>query len=59
VIEAILAASQEHYAGPYLQQWRICKIYASQKEFRDKNYLYHRAADYEYDTTMLTLRRKP
>jgi len=29
------------------------------KEFRDKNYLYHRAADYQYDTTLLTLPRKP
>ena len=35
------------------------QIYASHKEFSVKNYLYHRAADYQYDKTMLTLRRKP
>jgi TRAP-type mannitol/chloroaromatic compound transport system substrate-binding protein len=59
VIEAIYAAAQEHYAGLVSSNEAFAKIYASQKDFRDRNYLYHRAADYQYDTTMLMLRRKP
>jgi len=59
VIETIYAAAQEHYAGLISSNEAIANSYASQKDFRDKNCLYHRAADYQYDTTMLTLRRKP
>jgi TRAP-type mannitol/chloroaromatic compound transport system substrate-binding protein len=55
VIETMCAAAEEHYRG----NAAFAKIYASQKDFRDRNYLYHRAADYQYDTTLLTLRRKP
>ena len=30
----------------------------SQKEFRDRSYFYHQAADFQYDTMMLQLKRK-
>jgi len=33
-------------------------IYKSQKEFRDRNYLYHQYADFQYDGMMLQLLRK-
>jgi TRAP-type mannitol/chloroaromatic compound transport system substrate-binding protein len=33
-------------------------IYKAQKDFRDKNYLYHQYADFQYDAVMLQLRRK-
>jgi len=59
VIETIYAAAQEHYAGLIASNAAFAKIYVSHKDFRDKNYLYHRAADYQYDTTLLTLRRQP
>ena len=36
----------------------FAKIYASQKEFRDRNYFYHQAADFQFDTMMLQLKRK-
>jgi hypothetical protein len=51
VIETIYAAAQEHYAGLISSNEAFARIYASQKDFRDRNYLYHRAADYQYDTT--------
>src|SRR5262245_31945193 len=35
VVLAIYAVAQEHYAGPYLQQWRICKIYKSTLRIRN------------------------
>ena len=36
----------------------FAKIYASQKEFRDRSYFYHQAADFQFDTMMLQLKRK-
>ena len=45
--------------APDLHNEALAKIYASQKRFRDQNYLFRGAADYQYDTSLLTLRRKP
>ena len=58
IIDAIYAAAQEHYAGLIATNESFAKIYNSQKEFRDRNYLYHQFADFQYDATMLQLRRK-
>ena len=58
VIEAIHAAAQEHYAGLIGSNEAFATIYKSQKEFRDRNYLYHQYADFQYDAMMLQLRRK-
>jgi TRAP-type mannitol/chloroaromatic compound transport system substrate-binding protein len=58
IIEAIYAAAQEHYAGLIASNEPFAKIYNSQKEFRDRNYLYHQVADFQYDATMLQIRRK-
>jgi len=59
VIETIYAAAQEHCAGLISSNAAFAKICAAQRDFRGKNYLYHRSADYQYDTIMLMLRRKP
>ena len=55
----IYAAAQEHCAGLISSNAAFAKICAAQRDFRGKNYLYHRSADYQYDTIMLMLRRKP
>jgi TRAP-type mannitol/chloroaromatic compound transport system substrate-binding protein len=36
----------------------FAKIYASQKDFRDKNYGYHQAADFQYDLMMLQMKQR-
>jgi TRAP-type mannitol/chloroaromatic compound transport system substrate-binding protein len=58
VIDAIYAAAQEHYAGLMSANEAFGTIYKAQKDFRDKNYLYHQYADFQYDAVMLQLRRK-
>jgi TRAP-type mannitol/chloroaromatic compound transport system substrate-binding protein len=58
VIEAIYTASQEHYAGLLASNEAFANIYKSQKEFRDRNYVYHQYADFQYDAMMLQLRRR-
>jgi TRAP-type mannitol/chloroaromatic compound transport system substrate-binding protein len=58
VLDGIYAASQEHYAGLIASNEAFASIYKSQKEFRDRNYLYHQYADFQYDALMLQLRRK-
>jgi TRAP-type mannitol/chloroaromatic compound transport system substrate-binding protein len=58
IIETIYAASQEHYAGLIASNEAFATIYKSQKEFRDRSYVYHQYADFQYDAMMLQLRRK-
>ena len=58
IIETIYGAAQEHYAGLIASNEAFATIYKSQKEFRDRNYIYHQYADFQYDAMMLQLRRK-
>ena len=58
IIAAIFDASQEHYAGLVSSNDSFAKIYNSQKDFRDRNYVYHQLADFQYDATMLQILRK-
>ena len=58
ILETIYGAAQEHYAGLIASNEPFATIYRSQKEFRDRNYVYHQYADFQYDAMMLQLRRK-
>jgi TRAP-type mannitol/chloroaromatic compound transport system substrate-binding protein len=58
VIDTMYKASEELYASIIATNPAFAKIYTSQKEFRDKNYSYHQAADFQYDLMMLQLKRK-
>ena len=58
VLEAIHSAAEELYAELIAKNEDFAKLYRSQKQFRDQNYLYHQFADFQYDTMMLQLRRK-
>ena len=51
-------AAQEHYAGLIASNEAFAAIYKSQRAFRDRNYLYHQYADFQYDNMMLQLLRK-
>src|SRR5215471_17144851 len=54
-----LYAAVHAHAGLISSSEAVAKIHASRQEFRGKNYRYHRAADYQYDTILRTLRCKP
>ena len=58
VIEKMYEASEELYASLIASNEAFAKIYGSQKEFRDRSYLYHQAADFQYDAMMMGLKRK-
>jgi TRAP-type mannitol/chloroaromatic compound transport system substrate-binding protein len=58
VLESIYAAAQEHYAGLVASNEAFGNIYKSQKDFRDRNYVYHQFADFQYDAMMLQFRRR-
>jgi TRAP-type mannitol/chloroaromatic compound transport system substrate-binding protein len=58
VIEKMYASAEDLYKGLIASNESFAKIYASQKEFRDRNYFYHQAADFQFDTMMLQIRRK-
>jgi TRAP-type mannitol/chloroaromatic compound transport system substrate-binding protein len=58
VLESIYAAAQDHYAGLIASNEAFASIYKSQKEFRDRNYVYHQFADFQYDAMMLQFRRR-
>jgi TRAP-type mannitol/chloroaromatic compound transport system substrate-binding protein len=58
VVQAMYGAAQDHYAGLIASNEAFAAIYKSQKEFRDRNYLYHQYADFQYDNMMLQLLRK-
>jgi TRAP-type mannitol/chloroaromatic compound transport system substrate-binding protein len=51
-------ASEELYASIIASNPAFAKIYGSQKDFRDKNYSYHQAADFQYDLMMLQMKRR-
>jgi len=57
VIDAMYKASEELYASIIASNPAFAKIYASQKEFRDKSYSYQQAADFQYDLMMLQMKR--
>jgi TRAP-type mannitol/chloroaromatic compound transport system substrate-binding protein len=58
IVQTMYGAAQEHYAGLMGSNEAFAAIYKSQKEFRDRNYLYHQYADFQYDGMMLQLLRK-
>ncbi len=58
VIDTMYKASEELYGSLIASNPAFAKIYNSQKDFRDKSYTYHQAADFQYDLMMLQLRRK-
>jgi TRAP-type mannitol/chloroaromatic compound transport system substrate-binding protein len=58
VIDTMYKASEELYASIIASNPAFAKIYASQKDFRDKNYSYHQAADFQYDLMMLQMKRR-
>jgi TRAP-type mannitol/chloroaromatic compound transport system substrate-binding protein len=58
IVQTMYGAAQEHYAGLMASNDAFATIYKSQKEFRDRNYLYHQFADFQYDNMMLQLLRK-
>ena len=45
-------------AARFASNEAFANIYKPQKEFRDRNYVYHQYADFQYDAMMLNLRRK-
>jgi TRAP-type mannitol/chloroaromatic compound transport system substrate-binding protein len=57
VIDVMYKASEELYASIIASNPAFAKIYASQKEFRDKSYSYQQAADFQYDLMMLQMKR--
>jgi len=57
VIDTMYKASEEIYASIIATNPAFAKIYTSQKDFRDKNYSYHQAADFQYDLMMLQMKR--
>jgi TRAP-type mannitol/chloroaromatic compound transport system substrate-binding protein len=58
VTDKMYEASEELYASLIASNAPFAKIYGSQKEFRDRSYLYHQAADFQYDAMMMELKRK-
>jgi len=58
VIQKMYESSEELYKTLIATNPSFAKIYASQKEFRDVSYFYHQAADFQFDTMMLQLKRK-
>ena len=58
VVQTMYGAAQDHYAGLIASNEAFAAIYKSQKEYRDRNYLYHQYADFQYDNMMLQLLRK-
>jgi TRAP-type mannitol/chloroaromatic compound transport system substrate-binding protein len=57
VLERFHGAAESYYKEIIATNANFAKIYAAQKEFRDRNYLYHQYADFQYDAMMLRLRR--
>jgi TRAP-type mannitol/chloroaromatic compound transport system substrate-binding protein len=58
VIDAMYKASEELYASIIASNPAFAKIYASQKDFRDKSYSYQQAADFQYDLMMLQMKQR-
>jgi TRAP-type mannitol/chloroaromatic compound transport system substrate-binding protein len=58
VIDTMYKASEELYGSLNATNPAFAKIYAAQKDFRDKNYSYHQAADFQYDLMMLQMKRR-
>ena len=57
VIEKLFVAAEGYYKDVMATNANFAKIYTAQKEFRDRNYLYHQYADFQYDAMMLRLRK--
>ena len=58
VIETMYGASEDLNKSIIETNPAFAKIYATQKEFRDRNYAYHKAADLQYDLMMLQVKRR-
>lgn len=58
VIQTIHKAAQDLYTEIIASNEAFATIYKSQKEFMERNYIYHQYADFQYDAMMLQLRRK-
>jgi TRAP-type mannitol/chloroaromatic compound transport system substrate-binding protein len=58
VIEKMYLSAEELYKSLIATNESFAKIYASQKDFRDRSYFYHQAADFQYDAMMLQMKRK-
>ena len=58
VIETMQGAAEGLYKSIIETNPAFAKIYAAQRAFRDYNYVYHQAADLQYDLMMLQLKRK-
>jgi TRAP-type mannitol/chloroaromatic compound transport system substrate-binding protein len=58
VITTMYGAAEDLYKSIIASNPAFAKIYTSQKEFRDKTFSYHQAADLQYDLMMAQLKRK-
>lgn len=58
VIQTMYAAAEDLYKSIIATNPAFAKIYAAQKDFRDRTFTYHQAADLQYDLMMAQIRNR-